>query len=90
MSKAAIIEAFSDVDPLVEVATVTIKAANLREGMVLVDEFNCPVAGIDQRVKATARTGEIAFLTADLENGGWNRLALRPALEVKVMAAEPH
>lgn len=87
MSKAAIFENFTNIDTIAEVAVITVNAASLRAGMVLVDEFNCPIVGIDHRVKATRSSGEIAFLTADLENGGWNRLAFRPALHVKVMAA---
>jgi hypothetical protein len=87
MSKAAaILENFTSVDTFAEVATITINAASLRAGMVMVDEFDCPIVGIDHRVKATPRSGEIAFLTADLDRGGWNRLAFRPTLQVKVMA----
>ena len=87
MSKAAILGSFTNVDTFSDVATVTINAASLRAGMVLVDEFDCPVVGIDHRVKASHRSGEIAFFTADLKKGGWDRLAFRPTTQVKVMAA---
>lgn len=87
MSKAEIREDFTSIDTFAEVATVTIKAANLKAGMVLVDEFNCPVAGVDHRVSTNRGSGDIAFLIADLENGGWNRMAFRPTIDMKVMAA---
>jgi hypothetical protein len=87
MSKAAILESFTNIDTLAAVAAITITAANLRAGMVLVDDLGCPVVGIDHRVKATRNSGGIAFLGADLDNGGWNRIELRRTVQVKVMAA---
>lgn len=87
MSKAAILESFTNIDTLAAVATIAITAANLRAGMVIVDDLDCPVVGLDHRIKATRNSGGIAFLGADLDNGGWNRVEIHRNQQIRVMAA---
>lgn len=72
---------------LTPVTVKSVLARNLREGMTLVDEFDCPVVIIDHRLKTTVRgTGQVAFLVEDLEGGGWRDITLRPSKPVRVMA----
>jgi hypothetical protein len=69
MNTAAIYETFANVDTLSQPATVTVKGANLRAGMILVDELGCPVAGLDHKVRGDARTGGVRFLVHDFDRG---------------------
>lgn len=87
MSKAAVLESFEGIDTLAEVTVIAVSAANLRAGMVIVDDLGCPVIGLDHRITATRNSGGIAFLGADLDNGGWNRIEIHRNQDIRVMAA---
>ncbi|AJA43758.1 hypothetical protein MILLY_86 [Mycobacterium phage Milly] len=87
IGRARIFADFTGIDSLAAVDTVEVKAANLKEGMVLVDpDLGTPAVGIDHRIRATRGTGNVSFLVADLDDGGWRDLHLRASLVVKVVA----
>ncbi|AEK09902.1 hypothetical protein FGG30_gp092 [Mycobacterium phage Pixie] len=86
--RAQILDSFADVDTFATPAAVEVKAANLRPGMVLLDpELGTPAAGLDHKLRAARNSGNVSWFVADLDNGGWRELHLRPSLVVKVAAA---
>ena len=87
MSNAAILDSFSDVDILSNPPMVQVPAGKLREGMVILDPMlGCPVAGVDHRNPSPRNSGMVNWFVADLENGGWKEILLRPDVIMDVMA----
>jgi hypothetical protein len=76
----------ADIDILSQPATTTLKASSLRPGHVLVDDLGCPAAVIDHRVRAQRGTGAVAYLTNDLDRGGWRTVTFGPNSRITVMA----
>lgn len=75
-----------DIDTMDAVDTVDVAANALRPGMVLVDpELLTPAVAIDHRMRAVRGSGEVRYLVADLDNGGWSEVGLRTMATVKVM-----
>jgi hypothetical protein len=73
MNAAAKYDTFENIDALSQPATVEVKGANLREGMVIVDELGCPSAGLDHRIRAERNSGSVAFLVNDFDRGGYRQ-----------------
>lgn len=71
-------------DTLTAVATKLVTHRGLKEGTVLVDEFDCPCAIIDHRIGV--RQGSVYFLVEDLDEGGWSEVpfinSLKPTIKV--------
>lgn len=76
-----------EIDPLTEVPVTTVTASKLREGMVLVDEFDMPAAVIDHRMRATRNSGAVKFMLLDVETGGHIEHAFHANGTVRVAAA---
>lgn len=86
--RPATFDAFDQIDTLSQPQTIEVIARNLKDGMVLVDpELGTPAVGLDHRIRSTRNSGNVSFLVADLENGGWRDLHLTGSVTVKVMAA---
>lgn len=63
------------VDLLEAVAVTEVPANRFREGMVLVDEFDCPVGILDHRMpleRSRRTAGAVKWMFVDLEHGGWD------------------
>lgn len=76
-----------EIDPLAEVAVTTVPARSLREGMVLVDEFDMPAAVVDHRMRATRGSGSVKFMLLDVETGKHIEHAFHANRTVRVAAA---
>lgn len=89
-NRPAILADFAGVDSLEHprfIATVT--GSQLRAGMVVLDDELCtPAVGLDHRVRATPRSGLIAFLVNDFGRGGWRHLEFHPRSTFKVVAEQ--
>ena len=89
-SRPAILADFADVDSLQQprfIATVT--GSQLKAGMVVLDdELGIPAVGLDHRVRATPRSGLIAFLVNDFDRGGWRHLEFHPRSTFKVLGEQ--
>lgn len=86
-NQAAILDSFADVDILSNPPMVQVRAGDLKEGMVILDPMlGCPVAGVDHRNRAPRSSGLCEWFVADLENGGWKEILLRPDVIMDVMA----
>lgn len=87
MSTAATFADFSTIDVLDTPATVDVKAANLAEGMVLVDpDLGTPLVGIDHKQRTVRSSGNVTFFVNDFETGGWRDMNLGSNTVVKVVA----
>jgi hypothetical protein len=87
MMAGKIFDGFADIDTLAQPALVEVNASNLKAGMVLVDpELGTPAMGIDHKLRSTRNSGNVEFLVADLENGGWRNLSLFSNTVVSVIA----
>lgn len=57
-------------DPLAQPPATTVKGANLKPGMVLLDDLGAPAAIIDHRIgSAGPKTGAVLYLVEDLDRG---------------------
>jgi len=86
MSAAKVFTDWNGIDLLTSLPTVEVKGRNLRAGMVLVDDLDTPVAGLDHRVKGLRNSGCVAFLVHDLVRGGWYRHDFHANKPFKVVA----
>jgi len=86
MSVAKVFTDWNGIDVLASAPTVEVKGRNLRAGMVLVDDLDTPVAGLDHRVKGLRNSGCVAFLVHDLVHGGWHRHDFHANKPFKVVA----
>lgn len=84
-TKPQILQDFSDVDTLDQPKTVEVRGSQLREGMVLVDELGCPVAGLDSKVGRTSQAST-TWLINDFGKGGWSQTRIGSAARVRVVA----
>jgi hypothetical protein len=67
------------------VATVT--GSQLRAGMVVLDDvLGTPAVGLDHRVRATPKSGAVAFLVNDFDGGGWRHMEFHARSAFKVVA----
>lgn len=62
----------NDIDTLTAVAVAKITTRQMREGMILVDEFDMPVFVLDHRIGT--KHGCAEWMVADLDRGHWRTL----------------
>lgn len=77
---------YQALDLLTSYPVAEVRGRDLRAGMVLVDDLDSPVAGIDHKT-GRAADGAIPFLVEDLENGGWRTVRLGQNARFRVIAA---
>lgn len=90
--QATCFDDFAGVDSLEAPAfAVTVAGAQLTAGMVILDRvLGVPSVGLDHRVRATPRSGSIAFFVHDFDEGGWRRMEFRPGSTYCVVAHQIH
>lgn len=84
--KPRIFAEFDFTTTLDTVPTVEVAGNKLRAGMVLVDQFNTPSAGIDHRVRSTRGSGDATFLAYDFDRRSITTLRLSPRRTYRVVA----
>lgn len=75
-----------DLDLLAEYPTVEIAGHNLREGMVLVDEFNTPVVHLETKQRTRRGSGCVFFYAYNFDLGRHMETNVHANATVRVIA----